>query len=174
MRMDNALARYFSSPDYLDQPVISGRRMPNDKQIAESEARHRKQCTRGSERLLAAMAKLTGQDVPRPTPTPVPDCAPVEPRDAFQIVTIQAKTAEHFYIDIAEMTSDRRFRAVARPRQVAMYLCQRHTPYSLAMIGRRFGGRDHTTVIHAIKAVEKLRLSDDEFDQQVRALEARL
>jgi chromosomal replication initiation ATPase DnaA len=176
MPRDNALARYFSSPDYLDQPVISGRKMPSNKQIEDSEARHKKQCIQGCARLLSALNRLTRQD---DTPSAFQikpqevDDDPVAPRDGFRIASIQALTAEHFSIPVAEMTSARRFRSVARPRQVAMYLCQRHTPRSLPEIGRRFH-RDHTTVIHAIKAVERLRASDSEFDQQVRELEARL
>ena len=62
------------------------------------------------------------------------------------------------------MTSARRAREVARPRQVAMYLSKQLTPKSLPDIGRRFGGRDHTTVIHAVRQIEKLRASDAELD----------
>ena len=173
MPRDNALARYFSSPDYLDQPVISGRKMPTDEQIEGAESKYRKKCQRGSARLLAAMGRVTGQDVPEFVEPAMSDDEPVTPRDAFQIAEVQRVVAVHFDIPLAEMTSDRRFRGVARPRQVAMYLCTTKTPRSLAEIGRRFR-RDHTTVIHAVKAVEKLRAADPEFDEKVRELEARL
>jgi chromosomal replication initiator protein len=74
--------------------------------------------------------------------------------------------AEHYGIRIADMHSARRARAVARPRQVAMYLAKQLTPRSLPEIGRKFGGRDHTTVMYAIRKIEDLRtteplLSDD-------------
>jgi len=59
---------------------------------------------------------------------------------------------------------------VARPRQVAMYLAKQLTPRSLPEIGRRFGGRDHTTVIHAVRRIEKLRQTDAELDADVRLL----
>jgi len=59
---------------------------------------------------------------------------------------------------------------VARPRQVAMYLAKKLTPRSLPEIGRRFGGRDHTTVMHAVKRIEELRASDREIDADVTAL----
>jgi chromosomal replication initiator protein len=59
---------------------------------------------------------------------------------------------------------------VARPRQIAMYLSKQLTPRSLPEIGRRFGGRDHTTVIHAVKQIEKLRAADTEIDADVRLL----
>lgn len=91
-------------------------------------------------------------------------------RRRVSIEEIQRKVSEHFEIRLAEMTSARRARAVARPRQIAMYLAKRLTPRSLPEIGRRFGGRDHTTVIHAVRQVEKLRASDAEIDADVRTL----
>ena len=69
---------------------------------------------------------------------------------------IQKRVAEHFNIKLAEMTSARRARAVARPRQVAMYLAKQLTTRSLPEIGRKFGGRDHTTVMHAVRKIEEL------------------
>jgi len=76
------------------------------------------------------------------------------------IEEIQKRVAEHFNIRLADMHSARRARAVARPRQVAMYLCKQLTPRSLPEIGRKFGGRDHTTVMHAVRKIEEL-LADD-------------
>ena len=83
---------------------------------------------------------------------------------------IQRKVSDHYRIRHAEMMSARRAREVARPRQVAMYLAKQLTPRSLPEIGRRFGGRDHTTVIHAVKQIEKLRKADAELDADVRLL----
>ncbi|HZA66581.1 MAG TPA: chromosomal replication initiator protein DnaA [Geminicoccaceae bacterium] len=82
------------------------------------------------------------------------------------IEEIQRRVAEHYGIRTADMHSSRRARAVARPRQVAMYLAKQLTPRSLPEIGRKFGGRDHTTVMYAIRKIEELRtteplLSDD-------------
>ena len=87
---------------------------------------------------------------------------------------IQAQVAEHYRIRKAEMTSARRAREVARPRQVAMYLSKQLTPKSLPDIGRRFGGRDHTTVIHAVRQIEKLRAADAELDADIRLLTRQL
>ena len=70
---------------------------------------------------------------------------------------IQRRVAEHFNVRQGEMTSDRRARAVARPRQVAMYLAKQLTSRSLPEIGRKFGGRDHTTVMHAVRKIEELQ-----------------
>ncbi|MBF0394618.1 MAG: chromosomal replication initiator protein DnaA, partial [Alphaproteobacteria bacterium] len=86
------------------------------------------------------------------------------------IEEIQKKVAEHFNIRVAEMGSARRARQVARPRQVAMYLAKQLTSRSLPEIGRKFGGRDHTTVMHAVKKIEELRQSDSNFAEDVELL----
>ncbi len=91
-------------------------------------------------------------------------------RRRVTIDEIQKRVSEHFKIRQAEMVSARRARVVARPRQIAMYLSKQLTPRSLPEIGRRFGGRDHTTVIHAVKQIEKLRAADTEIDADVRLL----
>jgi len=83
---------------------------------------------------------------------------------------IQRRVAEHFNIRLSEMTSERRARAVARPRQVAMYLAKQLTTRSLPEIGRKFGGRDHTTVMHAVRKIEELTLSDRALAEDVELL----
>ncbi|HEY0627665.1 MAG TPA: chromosomal replication initiator protein DnaA [Allosphingosinicella sp.] len=92
----------------------------------------------------------------------------------ISIDEIQGKVSDHYRIRKAEMTSARRAREVARPRQVAMYLSKQLTPRSLPEIGRRFGGRDHTTVIHAVRQIEKLRQQDAELDADIRLLTRQL
>lgn len=86
------------------------------------------------------------------------------------IAHIQKKVADKFDIKVADLVSARRSRCVARPRQVAMYLCKQLTLRSLAEIGRKFGGKDHTTVIHAVKKVEKLMQDDKEFEGEVNSV----
>lgn len=83
---------------------------------------------------------------------------------------IQRQVAEHYNIRLADMHSARRARNVARPRQVAMYLAKQLTPRSLPEIGRKFGGRDHTTVMHAVKKVEELIVEDSGFAHDVETL----
>ncbi|NKB49183.1 MAG: chromosomal replication initiator protein DnaA [Alphaproteobacteria bacterium] len=90
------------------------------------------------------------------------------------IEEIQKRVAEHFNIRLADMHSARRARAVARPRQVAMYLSKQLTARSLPEIGRKFGGRDHTTVMHAVKKVEELRATDNSFNEDVELLKRML
>jgi chromosomal replication initiator protein len=86
------------------------------------------------------------------------------------IEEIQKRVAEHFNIRIADMHSARRARQVARPRQVAMYLAKQLTSRSLPEIGRKFGGRDHTTVMHAVKKIEELRGQDSSFAEDIELL----
>ena len=92
------------------------------------------------------------------------------------IEEIQKKVAEHFNIRLSDMSSPRRARAVARPRQIAMYLAKQLTAKSLPEIGRTFGGRDHTTVMHAVSRIESLKLEDtliaDDLELLKRNLEA--
>ncbi len=123
---------------------------------------------------IAAYAMMTGREI---------DVAFVEEvlanvlranQRRISIDEIQTQVAEHYRIRKAEMTSARRAREVARPRQVAMYLSKQLTPKSLPDIGRRFGGRDHTTVIHAVKQIERLRANDAELDADIRLLTRQL
>ena len=83
------------------------------------------------------------------------------------IEDIQRKTAEFYKLDVKDFHSPQRARRVARPRQVAMYLSRKLTTRSLPEIGRRFGGRDHTTVLHACRRVEALCTEDPLFKQEV-------
>ncbi len=86
------------------------------------------------------------------------------------IEEIQKRVSSHFNIRISDMHSARRARSVARPRQVAMYLAKQLTSRSLPEIGRKFGNRDHTTVMHAVKKVEELREHDSSFNEDVELL----
>ena len=86
------------------------------------------------------------------------------------IEEIQKRVAEHHNIRLSDMHSARRARAVARPRQIAMYLAKQLTTRSLPEIGRKFGGRDHTTVMHAVRKVEELRSTDSAFSEDVELL----
>ena len=86
------------------------------------------------------------------------------------IEEIQKRVAEHWNIRLADMSSARRARAVARPRQVAMYLAKQLTSRSLPEIGRMFGNRDHTTVMHAVSRVAELMAADADFAERVELL----
>ncbi|MBU1278115.1 MAG: chromosomal replication initiator protein DnaA [Alphaproteobacteria bacterium] len=89
---------------------------------------------------------------------------------------IQRKVSEHYAIRLSDMIGPKRVRSIARPRQVAMYLAKQLTSRSLPEIGRRFGGRDHTTVMHGVRRIEELKGTDSQIADDVemlrRALEA--
>lgn len=86
------------------------------------------------------------------------------------IEEIQRKVAEHYSIRLTDMYSARRSRSIARPRQVAMYLAKQLTSRSLPEIGRKFGNRDHTTVMHAVSRVGELMERDGAFAEDVELL----
>lgn len=87
---------------------------------------------------------------------------------------IQKATAEHYGMKQADLLSERRNRAVARPRQAAMWLAKQLTTRSLPDIGRRFGGRDHTTVLHAVRRIEALRAEDSALSHDLEMLTRKL
>ncbi len=96
-----------------------------------------------------------------------------EPRKV-KIEDIQKTVAKHFNVSRADLLSARRTRTVVRPRQIAMYLAKQLTPRSLPEIGRRFGGRDHTTVLHAVRKVESLMKDDTMIADDVTTLKRML
>jgi len=87
---------------------------------------------------------------------------------------IQKTVSEHYGLKQADLISERRARAVARPRQVAMWLAKQITTRSLPDIGRRFGGRDHTTVLHAVRRIEQLKAEDPAIARDVDVLMRKL
>lgn len=119
---------------------------------------------------LIAYAQLTGQDVClQLAEEQLTDILSAN-RKRITIDEIQRTVCQFYRIDRAEMGSKRRARAVVRPRQVAMYLSKVLTPRSYPEIGRKFGGRDHSTVIHAVRLIEDLRTRDADMDGDVRSL----
>ena len=96
------------------------------------------------------------------------------PERRITVDEIQKTVAEHFQLKQADLLSGRRSRAIARPRQIAMYLCKRHTTRSYPDIGRRFGGRDHTTVLHGVRRIEELMPQDDQIARDVETLTRKL
>lgn len=119
---------------------------------------------------LIAYAQLTGQEVSlNLAEEQLTDILSAN-RRRITIDEIQRTVCQFYRIDRAEMSSKRRARAVVRPRQVAMYLSKVLTPRSYPEIGRKFGGRDHSTVIHAVRLIEDLRQRDADMDGDVRSL----
>ncbi len=119
---------------------------------------------------LIAYAQLTGQVVSlQLAEEQLTDILSAN-RRRITIDEIQRTVCQFYRVDRTEMSSKRRARAVVRPRQVAMYLAKVLTPRSYPEIGRKFGGRDHSTVIHAVRLIEDLRTRDSDMDGDVRSL----
>ncbi|MFN5820760.1 MAG: chromosomal replication initiator protein DnaA [Novosphingobium sp.] len=119
---------------------------------------------------LIAYAQLTGQAVSlQLAEEQLTDILSAN-RRRITIDEIQRTVCQFYRVDRTEMASKRRARAVVRPRQVAMYLAKVLTPRSYPEIGRKFGGRDHSTVIHAVRLIEDLRTRDADMDGDVRSL----
>ena len=119
---------------------------------------------------LIAYAQLTGQAISlQLAEEQLTDILSAN-RKRITIDEIQRTVCQFYRVDRTEMGSKRRARAVVRPRQVAMYLAKVLTPRSYPEIGRKFGGRDHSTVIHAVRLIEDLRTRDADMDGDVRSL----
>ena len=125
---------------------------------------------------LFAMASLVGREI---TMDMTQDCLADVLRVSERKVTveeIQRRVSEHYNIRLSELIGPTRVRTIARPRQMAMYLCKSLTSRSLPEIGRRFGGRDHTTIMHGVKRIDALRAKDSQVAEDLellrRALEA--
>ncbi len=125
---------------------------------------------------LFAFASLVGREI---TLELAQDCLADILRASDRKVTveeIQRKVSEHYNIRLSDIIGPRRVRVIARPRQVAMYLAKQLTTRSLPEIGRRFGGRDHTTVMHGVRRIEELKAHDHQIAEDLellrRALEA--
>lgn len=125
---------------------------------------------------LFAFASLVGRHI---TLEVTQDCLADILRASERKITveeIQRKVSEHYNIRLSDMIGPKRLRSYARPRQIAMYLAKQMTSRSLPEIGRRFGGRDHTTVMHGVKRVEELKVQDGQIAEDLemlrRALEA--
>lgn len=119
---------------------------------------------------LFAFASLVGREINMEL---TQDCLADVLRSSERKVTveeIQRKVSEHYNIRLSDMIGPKRLRSYARPRQVAMYLCKQLTSRSLPEIGRRFGGRDHTTVMHGVKRIEELKVSDGQIAEDVELL----
>jgi chromosomal replication initiator protein len=92
----------------------------------------------------------------------------------ISIEDIQRKVAEKYHIKVSDLSSERRMRNISRPRQIAMYLSKQLTSKSLVEIGRSFGKKDHTTVIHAIRKIEELLKSDPILQEEISIIQKSL
>lgn len=94
-----------------------------------------------------------------------------ENRSLWTIDAIQKAVADYYQIQLADLKGQRRMKMLAYPRQVAMYLCKKHLKASFPEIGQKFGGKDHTTVIHACRKIESLLATDPNLQNDLEILE---
>ena len=123
---------------------------------------------------LFAFASLVGREI---TLELAQDCLADILRASDRKLTIeeiQRKVAEHYNIRLSDMIGPKRVRTIARPRQIAMYLAKQLTPRSLPEIGRRFGGRDHTTIMHGVRKIEELMATDSQLNDDLQMLRRQL
>ncbi len=119
---------------------------------------------------LFAVASLVGRPIDMElTQDSLADVLRVSERK-ITIEEIQRKVSEHYHIRLSDLLGPKRVRNYARPRQVAMYLSKQLTSRSLPDIGRRFGGRDHTTVMHGVRRIEELKSSDPQISEDLEIL----
>jgi chromosomal replication initiator protein len=129
----------------------------------------------GAVNRLLAHATLTGSAVTLETAeTAIRDLVRNREPKRVKIEDIQKLVASRFNVSRSDILSERRTAAVVRPRQIAMYLSKVLTPRSLPEIGRRFGGRDHTTVLHAVRKIEKELGDDAGLNEEVELLKRML
>jgi chromosomal replication initiator protein len=119
---------------------------------------------------LIAYASLTGQEITLPLAQEVLKNILEHEEKAVTIEIIQKFVAEHFNLKMIELKSRNNSKSIAMPRQIAMYLCKSLTRASLPEIGRSFGGKHHSTVIHSIRKVEDLRKKDTDFNSLITSL----
>jgi chromosomal replication initiator protein len=116
---------------------------------------------------LIAFASLTGQEVSLPLAQDVLKNILDHEDKAVTIEIIQKFVADYYNLKMADLKSRNNSKSIATPRQIAMYLCKSLTHASLPEIGRSFGGKHHSTVIHSIRKVEELRKTDGEFNSLI-------
>lgn len=128
----------------------------------------------GAARRLFADAQITGHEITLDYARAcLADLLRIQERK-LSIEEIQRKVAEFYAIRLSDMIGPKRQRVIVRPRQMAMYLAKQLTTRSLPEIGRRFGGRDHTTVMHAVRKIEELRRDDAQIAEDLDALRRQL
>jgi chromosomal replication initiator protein len=116
---------------------------------------------------LVAYASLTGQEITLPLAQQVLRNIIDRDEKAITIETIQRFVAEYYKLKLSDLKSKNNSKSIAMPRQIAMYLCKNLTHGSLPEIGRSFGGKHHSTVIHSIRKIEDMRQHDPDFDRLI-------
>jgi len=123
---------------------------------------------------LEAFASLTGNDITLSMAREVMKDIIVEKTKEITVEMIQKHVADHFRIKVSELKSDKRIKTLVVPRQIAIYICRELTKASYPEIGEKFGGKDHSTIIHSVKKIEKQMAGDPDFKATVEDIKKRL
>jgi chromosomal replication initiator protein len=123
---------------------------------------------------LEAFASLTGNDITLSMAREVMKDIIVEKTREITVEMIQKHVADHFRIKVSELKSDKRIKTLVVPRQIAIYICRELTKASYPEIGEKFGGKDHSTIIHSVKKIEKQMAGDPDFRGTVEDIKKRL
>ncbi|MBJ6726183.1 chromosomal replication initiator protein DnaA [Geomesophilobacter sediminis] len=123
---------------------------------------------------LEAFASLTGNEINLGMAREVMKDIIVEKTKEITVEMIQKQVAEHFRIKLSELKSDKRVKTLVVPRQIAIYICRELTKSSYPEIGEKFGGKDHSTIIHSVKKIEKQLAADSEFRGTVEEIKKKL
>lgn len=148
---------------------------PTQLESHERSKRFRQEIALRAERLANPVEELRAY-VPPPYQPPIPNahiaaaCEIVFPSWVNEIMKIKAAVARDFGVSVLDIDSARRTAKIVLPRQVAMYLCQKFSRHSLEEIGRRFGGRDHSSVHHSVGKMESVLPADQALFARVNAI----
>jgi chromosomal replication initiator protein len=123
---------------------------------------------------LEAFASLTGNEITLSMAREVMKDIIVEKTKEITVEMIQKHVADHFRIKVSELKSDKRIKTLVVPRQIAIYICRELTKASYPEIGEKFGGKDHSTIIHSVKKIEKQMAGDPDFRVTVEDIKKRL
>jgi len=177
-RFNSGLVADIQPPDYEtrlailhSKAKIAGIRLPEDvARLLASRITSNVRELEGALTRLNAHANLTGSEITVELARRILRDLLHEPKRSITIEDIQRAVANHYGIAEREMRSGKRARSVAFPRQVAMYLAKELTRLSLPEIGRHFGGKDHTTVLYAVRKISKLKQEDESFAEELEGL----
>ena len=181
-RFEWGLIADMQAPDYETRVAILRRKAQTDDleipdDVIEFLATHIRSNIReleGSLNRVSAFANLTSTPLTIEVVRKVMHESIREARREITIDEIQRCVARHHQLKPADLRSDRKVRTLTLPRQIAMYLCRRLTPASYPEIGDQFGGRDHSTVIHAVRKIERQIAEDGKIQAEIEALVSKL
>lgn len=178
-RFEWGLIADIQAPDIETRVAILKKKAEEDgialpDEVAMYLATHIRQNVReleGSLIRLSAFSSLSGNEISLDMVRDVLKNLLPERNRLLSVETIQKMVADHYHIKISDLKSARRLKTLAFPRQIAMYLCRKHVKSSFPELGIKFGGKDHSTVVHAVQKIERLLSNDPSLKSEISSLE---